>query len=385
MSQRKQSKAFLYDVFLCHNTHDKPEVEKIAGELRGQGLRCWLDKRELRPGADWQEFITSQWPRISAIVVFFGPHGVSEGQRFEIDNLVRKNSEGHESVISLLPTIPKDMGWKDIIPADLQNRIGVDFRNSKADPATLLRWGILGENPYVRQTIGTYYRDADGLEDNQLMKALGKITASTQLRSFPFPQGVRKHIERLFEDPDNPDNLILFHDDASVPKASHYGRDRGNPRAWSLDQIWPKAFGFLQHRRVSGDLHNVAPAAIGYNAGRGAGFFYDRRLDFSAKEVEVSPTRYFDPRGVIARACLYMAVRYQGDNGEPDLVLDEQHHVRGEPHLGSLETLLYWNKLVKVSRAERNRNDMIASENRQGNRNPFVDRPEFADLIWYPV
>ncbi len=49
----------------------------------------------------------------------------------------------------------------------------------------------------------------------------------------------------------------------------------------------------------------------------------------------------------------------------------------------SLETLLYWNRLARVTPAERLRNDRIADA--QGNRNPFVDRPEFADLVWYPV
>jgi endonuclease I len=39
--------------------------------------------------------------------------------------------------------------------------------------------------------------------------------------------------------------------------------------------------------------------------------------------------------------------------------------------------------LAAASRAERIRNDRIAAL--QGNRNPFVDRPEFADLLWYPV
>ncbi|MFA6890165.1 MAG: endonuclease, partial [Bacilli bacterium] len=48
--------------------------------------------------------------------------------------------------------------------------------------------------------------------------------------------------------------------------------------------------------------------------------------------------------------------------------------------LGKLSTLLTWNQLDPVDDFERNRNDVIYGY--QGNRNPFVDHPEFADMIW---
>jgi len=44
-------KPMLYDVFLCHNSRDKPAVTDIEERLRGRGLRCWLDRHELRPGS----------------------------------------------------------------------------------------------------------------------------------------------------------------------------------------------------------------------------------------------------------------------------------------------------------------------------------------------
>ena len=41
---------FSYDVFLSHNSKDKPVVRAIAERLRADGLRAWLDDWEIHPG-----------------------------------------------------------------------------------------------------------------------------------------------------------------------------------------------------------------------------------------------------------------------------------------------------------------------------------------------
>ena len=43
-----------FDVFLCHNSEDKPEIHRIADDLIKQGIKPWLDEREIRPGELWQ-------------------------------------------------------------------------------------------------------------------------------------------------------------------------------------------------------------------------------------------------------------------------------------------------------------------------------------------
>ena len=43
-----------YDVFLAHNSADKPAVETIAMRLREAGLHPFLDKWHLTPGMPWQ-------------------------------------------------------------------------------------------------------------------------------------------------------------------------------------------------------------------------------------------------------------------------------------------------------------------------------------------
>ncbi|MCK9537347.1 MAG: endonuclease, partial [Bacilli bacterium] len=50
------------------------------------------------------------------------------------------------------------------------------------------------------------------------------------------------------------------------------------------------------------------------------------------------------------------------------------------PYHGRLSVLLRWNKEDPVDNFERNRNEVIYGY--QNNRNPFIDYPHFADLIW---
>jgi hypothetical protein len=41
-----------YDVFLSHNSGDKPAVRRLAERLRAAGLQVWLDEWVIKPGDD---------------------------------------------------------------------------------------------------------------------------------------------------------------------------------------------------------------------------------------------------------------------------------------------------------------------------------------------
>ncbi len=43
---------FKYDVFLSHNSNDKPQVRQLAERLRDAGLRVWFDEWVIKPGDD---------------------------------------------------------------------------------------------------------------------------------------------------------------------------------------------------------------------------------------------------------------------------------------------------------------------------------------------
>jgi len=55
-----------FDVFLCHNSKDKPTVRRLATLLSERGVRPWLDEDELRPGVPWQAEVGTSWTRRDA-------------------------------------------------------------------------------------------------------------------------------------------------------------------------------------------------------------------------------------------------------------------------------------------------------------------------------
>lgn len=89
-------------------------------------------------------------------------------------------------------------------------------------------------------------------------------------------------------------------------------------------------------------------------------------------------------KGDIARAILYMAVRYETQiaswisNGNANEVLNGTSYQAFDPWY--LKLLYKWHLQDPVSQKEINRNDSVFVI--QKNRNPFIDRPEWVYEIW---
>jgi hypothetical protein len=90
-----------------------------------------------------------------------------------------------------------------------------------------------------------------------------------------------------------------------------------------------------------------------------------------------------EEKGMLARAMLYMAVRYEGDDTTPDLKLSDTPN-SATYTFGKLSDLLAWHRQYPVTEAERLRNHTIYSSY-QKNRNPFVDDPDYAEMIFRGV
>jgi hypothetical protein len=80
-------------------------------------------------------------------------------------------------------------------------------------------------------------------------------------------------------------------------------------------------------------------------------------------------------KGDVARACFYMAVRYDGLN-----VVNGNPSENSIGQIGDLATLLTWNQTDPRDDFEMNRNNYIYTW--QVNRNPFIDYPNLADYIF---
>jgi len=133
-----------FDVFLCHNSQDKPAVIEIANQLKANNINPWLDKWHLRPGSSWQDSLEDQIDQIRTAAVFVGNSGLGPWQIEEIKAFLRAFVNRKCPVIPvLLPNAPKEPK----LPVFLQGLMWVDFREHDPEPLGQLIWGITGIKP----------------------------------------------------------------------------------------------------------------------------------------------------------------------------------------------------------------------------------------------
>ncbi len=134
-----------FDVFLSHNSRDKPVVEEIGALLEGQGLRVWLDKWELRPGFPWQEGLEEGIQASRAGAVFVGVEGLGSWQEPEMRAFIARSRREKIPVIPvLLPGCPESPQ----LTVFLEAFTWVDLRQELSeDGFARLIWGITGKRP----------------------------------------------------------------------------------------------------------------------------------------------------------------------------------------------------------------------------------------------
>jgi nucleotide-binding universal stress UspA family protein len=131
-----------YDVFLCHNSADKPAVKKIGEQLKQRGILPWLDEWELRPGQPWQEALEEQIETIKCAAVFVGEKGIGPWEKRELRAFLRQFVKRECPVIPLLLDDAPD---QPDLPVFFEDMTWVDFRELEPDPMEQLIWGITGE------------------------------------------------------------------------------------------------------------------------------------------------------------------------------------------------------------------------------------------------
>jgi hypothetical protein len=140
----QDSKAEVFDVFLCHNTEDKPAVRRISRKLAEEGIKPWLDEEQIRPGTSWQTALGQQIECIKSAAMFVGESGLGPWQQQEIQALLSQFVDRNRPVI---PAILPSAKTTPAIPWTLRNIHCVDFRESHLDPLKQLIWGITGIKP----------------------------------------------------------------------------------------------------------------------------------------------------------------------------------------------------------------------------------------------
>jgi len=139
---KSKNEAGIFDVFLCHNSRDKPKIKEIGEDLKLQGVMPWLDEWELRPGLPWQRILEQQIKNVKSAAVFVGAEGIGPWQDQELEAFLRKFVQRECPVIPVL--LPEAPATPDL-PIFLEGMTWVDFRISDPDPMERLLWGITGQ------------------------------------------------------------------------------------------------------------------------------------------------------------------------------------------------------------------------------------------------
>lgn len=260
-----------------------------------------------------------------------------------------------------------------------------------------------------------YYDSIDGMSGETLKAALNDIiTGHTEYPYTSTSTDVWDMLRDADEDPDNPENVLLFYTGYSLPKSC---QDSSNPPAeceveiygelktveWNREHIWSKSRGDFEIKEGTAtvldmgahtDGHHLVAAERVMNSTKNNRHFEDCHDGDDTNIVDRGYGNYtcndweFEPRdevkGDTARMIFYMAVRYEGEEGDMvDLEVINDPDSSKElklPEYGDLDDLLRWMIEDPVSEKEIERNEAIFQF--QGNRNPFIDYPELVELIW---
>jgi endonuclease I len=238
-----------------------------------------------------------------------------------------------------------------------------------------------------------YYLTAENYADAALKYELNQIIDNHIEFSYTSSStDVWDILKETDKDPNNPSNVILIYSGVSVNSNQEYNNGNG----WTREHVWAKSRGDFGTSQGPGtDVHALRPLDTNTNSTRSNRGFddcvdcaivYDKWSNNTSSFKDTTDWS-FEPRsevkGDVARMLFYMAVRYEGYDGYPDLELSEtiMPSTNKTPFHGILSVLLEWHRNDPVDSWEENRNDIIYYSY-QDNRNPFIDHPEIAEHLW---
>lgn len=224
-------------------------------------------------------------------------------------------------------------------------------------------------------------------------------------------------LEIADEDPNDSGRILDVYRNRSYAKVNDRA-GTGSGITYNREHTWPNSLGFGSATGDLGlpnapytDTHMLYLSDTTYNSDRGNKPYADCAASANCGErtTEANDGRGVYPgnsnwvrgpdgnggsfeawharKGDLARAVMYMAIRYEGGDdinsgqSEPDLELtDDRSRIvitsSSPAYMGLLTTLLAWHQADPPDANERTRNEVIYSF--QGNRNPFIDHPEWA-------
>lgn len=225
---------------------------------------------------------------------------------------------------------------------------------------------------YVGEYNGNYYDNLNtDLKGTQFRTELANLITTTHHTNPSYSAGLAS----LFAKADldiNTGKVVEF-----------YTGNLTNGFTGNREHVWPKQAGdaFPEKSEAGSDGHHLRPCNSTVNSSRG-----NKSFDEVTSKVvnESNGTCYMDGtffypgkgfRGQTARILMYVQTRW-GDKYNLKFVLGDGH----SKTIGDIETLFKWHLEEPPTANEIYRNNAVADY--QGNRNPFIDHPEYAAMIY---
>jgi endonuclease I len=186
-------------------------------------------------------------------------------------------------------------------------------------------------------------------------------------------------------DPSNSSNVLLvygYEDGTDGSVVNDRSRDKNNSGGsngqWNREHIYAKSIATpalsTSSPSAGTDCHNLKPADVQNNGSRGNKKFANSTGNGGLVGANWYPGDEW--KGDVARILMYMYVRYNTQCKPGNICIGNPVSV----DLNMVDLLLTWNIEDPVNAYESTRNEIIY--NTQGNRNPFIDNPYLATIIW---
>ncbi|WP_018156908.1 endonuclease [Demetria terragena] len=226
---------------------------------------------------------------------------------------------------------------------------------------------------------GDYYAGTEGLTGPALKTKLNTIISKQTVLSYG---DVWDALGKTDQDPNNSNNVIQLYTGKSTPKSNN----GGGADNWNREHVWAKSHGDFGTSNGPGtDVHHLRPTDVTVNSDRGNLDFDEGGTENDEAPGNFSDSDSWEPRdavkGDVARMIFYMAVRYEGSGGAPDLEVNDKVNNGSAPYMGRLSVLKAWSQQDPPDAFEKNRNEVIFTSI-QKNRNPFIDHPEWVAAIF---
>ncbi|MFN3430632.1 MAG: endonuclease I family protein [Candidatus Sericytochromatia bacterium] len=222
----------------------------------------------------------------------------------------------------------------------------------------------------LRQVPADYYKAAEGQQGQALLRTLANVVSKHKDLGY---DRARDIMFQTVDDTDN-DNVVEC-DYTGKTLANITGKDAAykGGKGFNAEHTWPQSKGATGAAKA--DLHHLFPTDCNANSRRSSFPFGNvssvkweeggSKLGTDSKGRTVFEPRD-DQKGNTARAILYFYMVY---GNRADL-----ENFRAEE-----TTLKQWHQADPVTAEDLARNNAVYEA--QGNRNPFVDRPEFVQAI----